>query len=159
MMSDQNNPAYWDTHPIGWALDGYAIFGYRNSDGTTATRDAICGGNTLTHANAPAGYAYHVTDVSPYVLSCFYGVPSPDLAGQGAKYSPLRPPGTPVASTGMSTDATASSLAIGGTTTMGWTTGANRMQIKYTRTTDKCWTFVFQTNGATTSTTNYCRNQ
>ena len=158
MMSDQTNPAYWDTHPVGWALDGYAIFGYRNPDGTTATRDAICGGNTLAHQNAPSGYAYHVTDISPYVLACFYGVPSPDLAGQGAKFSPLRPAGTPVAATNMSTNATAASLAIGGTTTMQWTTGANTFQIRYSRTTDKCWTFVFLTNGTTTSTSNYCRN-
>ena len=94
MMADQG-PAYWDTHPLGWALDGYGIFGYRNPDGTPATRDGVCGGNALAHLNAPAGYAYHVTDVSPYVLSCFHGEPSPDLAGQGAKYSPIRPPGTP----------------------------------------------------------------
>jgi phosphatidylethanolamine-binding protein (PEBP) family uncharacterized protein len=158
MMSDQNNPAYWDTHPVGWALDGYAIFGYRNPDGTTATRDGVCGGNTVTHQNAPSGYAYHVTDVSPYVLSCFYGVPSPDLAGQASKFSPLRPPGTPMAATNMSLAATATSLAIGGTSTMQWTSGANNYQVRYTRTSDKCWTFVFLTNGATTSTSNYCRN-
>lgn len=100
---------YWDTHPLGWALDGYAIFGYNNADGTVATRDAICGGNTLTTPNAPAGYSYHVTDASPYVLSCLRGVPSPDLAGQGAKYSPIRqPPVTPFAVSGMTltTDAT-----------------------------------------------------
>lgn len=157
MMSDQG-PAYWDTHPLGWALDGYAIFGYRNPDGTTATRDAICGGNTLTHPNAPAGYAYHVTDVSPYVLSCFYGVPSPDLAGQGAKYAPLRPPGSPIGSANMTLDATATSLAIGGTTTMTWQTGSTTYAIRYTRTTSLCWTFTFLTNGTQTSTSNFCRS-
>ena len=159
MMADQG-AAYWDTHPLGWALDGYAIFGYRNPDGTTAARDAICGGNTIAHPNAPSGYAYHVTDVSPYVLSCFYGVPSPDLAGQGGKYSPLRPPGTPTAATNLSMNpaVTSASLAIGGTSTMQWTTGANTYQIKYTRTTDKCWAFVFITNATTTSTNSYCRN-
>lgn len=88
--------AYWDTHPLGWALDGFAIYGYNNADGSTATRDGVCGGNTGTVANGPAGYSYHVTDASPYVLSCFRGTPSPDLAGQGAKFTPLRqPPVTP----------------------------------------------------------------
>jgi hypothetical protein len=88
--------SYWDTHPLGWALDGYAIYGYNNADGTVATRDATCGGNTSAVSNGPAGYSYHVTDASPYVLSCFKGTPSPDLAGQGAKYFPLRkPPVTP----------------------------------------------------------------
>lgn len=94
--------AWWDTHPLGWALDGFAIFGYRNADGSTATRDTVCGGNTLPVPNAPAGYAYHVTDASPYVLSCFRGTPSPDLAGQAAKFSPMRqPPVTPFAVSGM----------------------------------------------------------
>ena len=88
--------AYWDTHPIGWALDGFAIYGYNNADGSVATRDNVCGGNTTAVANGPAGYSYHITDASPYVLSCFRGTPSPDLAGQGAKFSPIRqPPVTP----------------------------------------------------------------
>jgi phosphatidylethanolamine-binding protein (PEBP) family uncharacterized protein len=94
--------SYWDTHPLGWALDGFAIFGYNNADGTPASRDGICGGNTSTVPNAPAGYSYHVTDASPYVLSCLRGTPSPDLAGQGAKFSPMRqPPVTPFAVSGM----------------------------------------------------------
>ncbi|QCB46173.1 YHYH protein [Hydrogenophaga sp. PAMC20947] len=83
---------YWDTHPLGWALDGFAIFGYNDADGRVASRDDVCGGNTSAVANAPSGYSYHVTDAAPYVLSCFRGTPSPDLAGQGAKFSPLRRP-------------------------------------------------------------------
>jgi hypothetical protein len=92
MMAGQADPHYWDTHPLGWALDGFAIFGYFNADGTTATRDSVCGGNTLAVPKAPSGYSYHVTDASPYVLSCFRGTPSPDLANQGSKYHPMRPP-------------------------------------------------------------------
>ncbi len=95
LMADEPS-AYWNTHPLGWALDGFAIFGYGDASGATASRDAICGGNTLSAPNAPAGYAYHVTDASPYVMSCLRGTPSPDLAGQSAKYKPLRqPPVTP----------------------------------------------------------------
>ncbi|WP_374351914.1 YHYH protein [Chitinimonas sp.] len=99
---------YWDTHPVGWALDGFAIFGYHNADGTLAGRDGVCGGNTSSVPNAPAGYSYHVTDASPYVLSCFRGTPSPDLANQAAKYRPMRqPPVTPfgVSDMTLSTDA------------------------------------------------------
>lgn len=156
LMNDQ--PAnYWDTHPLGWALDGYGIFGYRNPDGSVAPRDGTCGGNTATHPNAPAGYAYHVTDASPYVLSCFHGVPSPDLAGQGGKYSPLRPPGTPMPATGMTLDATSASLAVGGTTTLSWLSGGRAYQVRYTRTSAVCWTFAFFTDGAQTSTASYCR--
>jgi phosphatidylethanolamine-binding protein (PEBP) family uncharacterized protein len=101
--------AYWDTHPLGWSLDGFAIYGFNNADGTVATRDGICGGNTSTVVGGPAGYSYHVTNTSPYVLSCFRGTPSPDLAGQSGKYFPLRqPPVTPfpVSAMTMTTDAT-----------------------------------------------------
>ena len=103
LMAENNQVAsYWNTHPIGWALDGFAIFGFNNADGSVATRDAICGGNTLTNANAPAGYRYHVTNASPYIMSCLRGTPSPDLAGQGAKYKPIRqPPVTPFAVSNM----------------------------------------------------------
>lgn len=101
MMAGKSS-SYWDTHPVGWALDGFAIFGYNNADGSTANRDSICGGNTSAVTNAPAGYSYHVTDASPYVLSCFRGTPSPDLAGQAAKFKPLRqPPVTPFAVSAM----------------------------------------------------------
>jgi len=94
--------SYWATHPVGWALDGFAIFGYLNASGAPASRDSVCGGNTDQVSNAPAGYSYHVTDVSPYVLSCFRGIPSPDLAGQSAKFRPLRqPPVQPFAVSGM----------------------------------------------------------
>ena len=101
MMADQPTN-YWDTHPLGWALDGFAIFGYRDADGTTAARDNICGGNTKTVPNAPAGYSYHVTDASPYVTSCLAGTPSPDLPNQGSKYKPFRqPPVTPFVNSAM----------------------------------------------------------
>ena len=58
----------------------------------------------------------------------------------------------------MTLDATTASLAIGGTTTMAWQSGATSYQIKYVRTTALCWTFTFYTNGAQTSTSNYCRS-
>ena len=108
-MMAGKSASYWDTHPVGWALDGFAIFGYNNADGTVATRDGTCGGNTSAVSNAPSGYSYHVTDASPYVLSCFKGTPSPDLAGQGSKYFPIRrPPVTPfpVSNMTLSTDST-----------------------------------------------------
>ncbi len=100
-------PSYWDTHPVGWALDGFAIYGYNNADGKVAPRDNVCGGNTDPVSNGPSGYAYHVTDTAPYVLSCFRGTPSPDLANQSSKYSPMRqPPVTPfnVSAMTLSTD-------------------------------------------------------
>jgi len=159
MMADQ--PAnHWDTHPIGWALDGFAIFGYNNPDGTVATRDTVCGGNTVAHPNAPAGYAYHVTDASPYILSCFRGTPSPDLAGQGGKFAPLRVPSGPGGGPGVSNmvlAATAESLAMGGTSRLTWQQSGTSYEILYTRTSSVCWNFVFKTNGTQTGSETDCR--
>jgi phosphatidylethanolamine-binding protein (PEBP) family uncharacterized protein len=175
--------SYWDTHPLGWALDGFAIFGYNNADGSVATRDGVCGGNTSAVSNAPAGYSYHVTDASPYVLSCFNGVPSPDLAGQGAKFSPIRkPPVTPFPVSGMtlSTDATdgyqvlkfssAQTFVSTETGTDSTTNLAGSYNIRYKAVTgtalaallaspansakSACWNFQFtNSNGATTQPT------
>ena len=172
--------AYWDTHPLGWALDGFGIFGYNNPDGTVATRDAVCGGNTTTVTGAPAGYSYHVTDTTPYVLACFRGTPSPDLAGQGAKYSPIRqPPVTPFAVSAMTltTDAgdgyqevqftSARSFVSTQTGTDSSTNSAGTYKIRYKSVTgaalttllataqnsnkSACWNFQF-TNGASVQT-------
>ena len=182
LMADQA-ASYWNTHPIGWALDGFAIFGYNNADGTPATRDAVCGGNTLTVPNAPAGYSYHLTDASPYVLSCLRGTPSPDLAAQASKYSPLRrPPVTPfpVTSMTLATSATDGYQVLQFTSAAGFTsteTGADsyanaagtyRIRFKALTGTDlatqlalaansgktTCWNFQFaNTAGASTQPT------
>jgi phosphatidylethanolamine-binding protein (PEBP) family uncharacterized protein len=90
MMAGQA-ASYWNTHPVGWALDGFAIYGYNNADGTPATRDGVCGGNTSAVVNGPAGYSYHVTDASPYVLSCFRGTPSTAARGQPLRQPPVTP--------------------------------------------------------------------
>ncbi len=106
LMAEQSNSAYWNTHPVGWLLDGFAVFGYSNADGSTPSRDS-CGGTTVSGAQIPSGYpytyAYHVISTFPYITdNCLSGVPSPDLANQGAKYDPMRqPPVTPFNDTNM----------------------------------------------------------
>ena len=176
---------WWNTHPVGWALDGFAIFGYNNPDGSTPTRD-ICGGNTITTAAAPAGYAYHVTDASPYVLACLRGTPSPDLAGQGGKYKPMRsPPVTPFPDSNMtlSLDSTDGYQVLQFTSAQNFITtesgsdsynnppGTYRIRYKEITGTaltallaqnpgkTACWQFQFTTgSGVTTQpTTSYCR--
>lgn len=171
---------YWDTHPIGWALDGFAILGYHDADGTTAARDDVCGGNTNGNPGLPPGYAYHVTDASPYVLSCLRGTPSPDLAGQGAKYTPLRvPPVVPFTVSGMSlgTDSSDGARVLSFTSATSFTTtetgtdshpnGPGAYRIRYLPLTGdalaaalaqsanagkvSCWTFQFQTDAGTST--------
>ncbi len=178
--------SYWDTHPLGWALDGFAIYGYNNADGTVASRDGVCGGNTSAVVNGPSGYSYHVTDVSPYVLSCFRGTPSPDLSGQGGKYLPLRkPPVTPFPNSAMSltTDVTdgyqvlqftsAQRFNTTATGTDSYANAAGTYKIRYKTVVGAeltallanspgkiaCWSFQFTsgTGVLTQPTTSYCR--
>ena len=185
MMADQT-ANYWDTHPLGWALDGFAIFGYRDADGTTAARDTICGGNTRQVSNAPAGYAYHVTDSSPYVTSCLIGTPSPDLANQASKYHPLRqPPVRPFNNSNMTltTDAadgyqvlqftSSNTFQTNETGSDNYTNPPGTYKIRYKQVTGAdlipllaqkpgataCWNFQFlNSSGATTQpTVSYCK--
>lgn len=180
MMAGQA-ASYWDTHPVGWALDGFAIYGYNNADGTLATRDGICGGNTSATPNGPAGYSYHVTDASPYVLSCFRGTPSTPARGE-----PLRqPPVTPFSVSGMtlSTDATdgyqvlqfnsARSFTTTGTGSDSYANAPGIYNIRYKSITGAslatlllsnagktaCWNFQFTNSAgsATQSAMSYCR--
>lgn len=179
--------SYWDTHPLGWALDGFAIYGYNDANGAVAARDGLCGGNTTAVPNGPTGYAYHVTDASPYVLSCFRGTPSPDLAGQASKFSPMRqPPVQPftVSNMTLSTDATDGYQVLQFTSSKSFTTtetgsdsyvnAPGTYQIRYRSETGAalaallaqagnkgktaCWNFQFTSNGAATQpSVSYCR--
>jgi hypothetical protein len=180
MMAGQA-ASYWDTHPVGWALDGFAIFGYNNPNGTVATRDGICGGNTDAVTNGPAGYSYHVTDAAPYVLSCFRGTPSTPARGEPVRKDPV----TPFAVSGMSlsTDATdgyqvlqfssARSFTTTATGSDSYVNSPGTYKVRYKSITGSalaallttqvgktaCWNFQF-TNGAGSTTQpsqSYCR--
>lgn len=180
VMAGQPDSTYWNTHPIGWALDGFAIFGYNDASGTTAVRDSVCGGNTLSVSNAPGGYSYHLTNTYPYVLSCLIGTPSSDLVNQSSKYFPIRQaPVTPFTVSGMTltTDATdgyqvlqftaAMSFASTETGTDQYTNAAGSYQIRYKPVTGTavtallalpqnagktaCWNFEFTTAAGSTT--------
>ena len=181
MMAAAGKPAnYWDTHPIGWARDGFAIYGYNNADGSVATRDDICGGNTSVVVNGPAGYSYHVTDTSPYVLSCLRGTPS-----SASVATPVRePPVTPFAVNNMTlTTAADGYQVLKFTSNQSFTTTATgkdrydnvagTYNIRYKAVTDAalttllasnpnktaCWSFQFTNNANTNSQPDisYCR--
>lgn len=56
---------------IGWAFDGFPIFGDKNPDGTainSSTLD-VCNGQ----ADARFGYRYHTSQQAPYILQCLKG--------------------------------------------------------------------------------------
>ncbi len=182
MMAGQST-SYWDTHPVGWLLDGFALYGYNDASGTVASRDSTCGGNTSTVSNGPSGYSYHLTDTFPYILSCLRGTPSADFAGQAAKFTNLRnDPVTPfaVSSMTLTTDSsgysvlqfTASSIFLTRVTNSTYSisnpTGVNQVKYKQLTGTDlttalasntgktSCWQFLFPQAASSTSI-NFCR--
>jgi phosphatidylethanolamine-binding protein (PEBP) family uncharacterized protein len=188
-LMNTQSPNYWDTHPLGWALDGFAIYGYNHPNGNPVNpldRD-ICGGvGTNDVTNGPAGYRYHVSDVSPYIAGCLVGTPSPDLTYQSLKFSPIRkPPVTPfnVASMTLQTNLASNALQFtspsafnldtGSSTTLNLGAGTYRIQYRQLKGAEleavlqtstgkgkaNCWQFRFgnQSDQPLQSDMTYCR--
>ncbi|MEP0519012.1 MAG: YHYH protein [Hyphomicrobiales bacterium] len=60
-----------DAAIIGWAFDGFPIYGDKNPDGTNITDDVldVCNGQL----DETFGYRYHTSDNAPYILQCLKG--------------------------------------------------------------------------------------
>lgn len=64
-----------DAAIIGWAFDGFPIYGKNNPDGTAIAKEEldVCNGQ----ADKVFGYRYHASDAAPYIIQCLMGeVPS-----------------------------------------------------------------------------------
>ena len=70
---------------IGYAFDGFAIYGPNGEDGRPPADLDECNG----HTDKARGYHYHVTEKFPYVLGCYKGVVEERNIRSG------RPPGPP----------------------------------------------------------------
>ena len=55
---------------IGYAFDGYAIYGPNGEDGKPPTDLDECNG----HTDPVRGYHYHVTNKFPYIIGGYHGV-------------------------------------------------------------------------------------
>ncbi len=76
---------------IGFAFDGYAVYGPNDADGQPATGLDDCNG----HEDDTRGYHYHVTTKFPYILGAYRGdvEPSNFHGPQGFRGGPGRPRG------------------------------------------------------------------
>ena len=63
--SDQHSPV------IGYAFDGFKIYGGQGENGQIPSDLDPCNG----HADPDRGYHYHTTPQFPFVLGCYHGIP------------------------------------------------------------------------------------
>ena len=70
-MVDQIQNASDDT-VVGWAFDGYPIYGYNNPDGTVIEQGSL--GTCNGKPDATYGWRYHASTSPPYFIQCLDGV-------------------------------------------------------------------------------------
>lgn len=76
-------------NPVGFAFDGFAIYGFTDSDGSAPANVDACNG----HTGADGEYHYNTIKTAPYMLGCFHGAFDPSLVPRTMERAP--PPGTP----------------------------------------------------------------
>lgn len=63
---------------LGWAFDGYGLYGPQDVDGLAPSNLDRCGGHEGSTADGqPAAYHYHMAGAYPYALECYHGCPEP----------------------------------------------------------------------------------
>ena len=140
--------------PIAWALDGYAVYGSKEADGTTMQMlDQYHG-----HSIGTGVYHYHGNLTYPYMIGSMRGKVSldPNTAAPEnqilpqALTVPLRPPGNPLNGASITTFAIAGTNAYN----LEYTVSNKKASIKYSWDNAKKYTFVFTgTDGKVTTET------
>lgn len=146
---------------IGWAFDGFPIYGDNNPDGTPIAMGVldVCNGQT----DDTFGYRYHTSQEAPYIVQCLMGdVPdarelprvaplSPAAGGRGREAG--RPPRGGVENLVFTQDAS-------GTRNMEYTYQGEAYYMRYTPTdTADCYAFETRTvtDNGQVKTGEYCR--
>jgi len=158
MISAMNNAA--DDPIIGWAYDGYPIYGNNNPDGSPiADNDLdVCNGQ----ADDTFGYRYHASSKPPYIIQCLVGevdtriLPrvSPLSSDTPSARSDLRPPANGVKNL-------THTIAKDGTRSMTYDHNGNKYYVTYrpSKTQKNCYDFEQKTvsNGGKIETGTFCR--
>lgn len=145
---------------IGWAFDGFPIYGDANPDGSAIPEGVldVCNGQ----ADDAFGYRYHTSEGAPYIVQClmgevadFDGLPrvGPLVAADGVGAAPGRPPQGGVEGLVFSQDAN-------GRRSMDYRYEGDDFFIRYAPSGSAgCYDFETQTvtNGGEVRTGEYCR--
>lgn len=138
--------------PIAYAMDGYAIYGLADPDGSQpAGLDAFHG-----HTTPGLGYHYHASTKYPYINGGFHGevVEAGGQVDPQPNAQPVRPALQPLRGakiTGFETAGTTSKLA--------YDVNGEKRAIVYTMSADGTVAFEFQNGSAGTSKETYNRRQ
>ncbi len=141
--------------PIAVALDGYAIYGFNEPDGSSPGKLDAFGG----HETKAIGYHYHAQKKYPYINGGFHGEvvevdgqvdPQPSAShvrrtGSSYTQSPLR--GALIKDFTASADAKKYAL--------NYTLNGKALSVKYTLNADKTWTFIYSNPDGSTATETY----
>ena len=139
--------------PIAVALDGYAIYGYNETDGSVVGKLDAFGG----HETKVLGYHYHAQKKYPYINGGFHGEvtevdgqvdPQPSAShvrreGSAYSQSPLR--GALIKD--FTTD--------GKKFALNYTLNGKALSVKYALNDDKTWTFIYSKADGSTETETY----
>ena len=146
---------------IGWAFDGFPIYGDNNPDGTTIRADDldVCNGQI----DETFGYRYHTSDSAPYIVQCLIGevasvrslprVPPLSAAAGGGRIEAGRPPKGGVENLVFTQDET-------GTRSMEYSYQGENYYMRYAPADQAgCYTFETRTvtNNGATVTGDFCR--
>lgn len=139
-----------DTLPIAYALDGYAVYGSKEKDGSAMTT------LDLNHGHNYGGtYHYHGTNTFPYMIGNMVGQVIEDTTHQiipQAHATPIRPSGTPL-NGALITSCTLNGLGNG--YIFSYTLNGQTYTIDYSWTPAGVYTFNYITpNGTTTDVYN-----
>ena len=139
--------------PIAVALDGYAIYGYDEPDGSKVGKLDAFGG----HETKALGYHYHAQKKYPYINGGFHG----EVKEVDGQVDP-QPSATNVRRDGEHFSQTALKGALikdftqdGGRYALSYTLNGKTLSVKYSQNENKSWTFVYAKADGTTATETY----
>jgi YHYH protein len=143
--------------PIAFALDGFAVYGAKEADGSTMAALDTCHGHIYNNGT----YHYHGTTTYPYIIGAMKGkvtsdpsTPAPENQILPQAFpSPLRPPYTPLQGAQITAFASTGTNAY----KLTYKVGAAFGYIEYNWNTTNLYAFKYTTPAGLVTTTNYQR--
>lgn len=143
--------------PIAFALDGFAVYGAKEADGSTMALLDTCHGHIYNNGT----YHYHGTTTYPYIIGAMKGkvtsdpsTPAPENQILPQAFpSPLRPPYTPLQGASITAFASTGTNAY----KLTYKVGAAFGYVEYNWNTTNLYTFKYTTPAGMVTNTNYQR--